>query len=522
MGAESMRLRAVSAEVDLSLRKAVLAFVLVCIVLFPLVLGLGMTRGLNHDEHQHIAAGALVAREGLIPYRDFPHFHTPYLPFVYAALFRVSDQLLTSARLFSTICSTAILGIIGGFAYALFVNRGKAFASLVGIGAVVLALTTTLFTQTAGRAWNHEPSLLLVLVAFVAHIAGLKTGRWSLLVVSGILLGFAIGTRITCAPLIAPFGLATFLFPLPAGWHWKRAFAFSGGLLAGLAGLIHLFATVPEQALFDNFGFAEANIVYRYSEGEPRTMTLPTKLRFLFKEIVRPDFALFVAGIFPVVMAFVIKRRSGFRLPLEIPLLLLLLPFVLMGSLAPSPAFDQYFFPLVPWLLILGLFGFASIPPAHNWSRRLVVVGALAVAVSAIKGVKAFHDIDDYFQIRKWEGTRLHRGAEEIRSHVTTGRILTLAPAYPLEAGLSIYPSFSPGPFAWRVSPYINPAKAARIGVVSPATLNEMLLKSPPAAVLLGFEKEGEDELKTYARRTGLQKLRLEEDEHQLWVPVRK
>ena len=70
------------------------AFGIVTALVFPIVLGVAMTKGLNHDEHQHIAAGALIAREGLLPYMDFPHFHTPYLAFIYAALFRVTDHLL--------------------------------------------------------------------------------------------------------------------------------------------------------------------------------------------------------------------------------------------------------------------------------------------------------------------------------------------------------------------------------------------------------------------------------------------
>ena len=38
---------------------------------FVLLWGLNMRRGLNHDEHQFVASGALLARAGLLPYRDF-------------------------------------------------------------------------------------------------------------------------------------------------------------------------------------------------------------------------------------------------------------------------------------------------------------------------------------------------------------------------------------------------------------------------------------------------------------------
>jgi hypothetical protein len=45
-------------------------FVLIAITLF----GIAMSCGSNRDENQFIAAGALFARQGLLPYRDYPYF----------------------------------------------------------------------------------------------------------------------------------------------------------------------------------------------------------------------------------------------------------------------------------------------------------------------------------------------------------------------------------------------------------------------------------------------------------------
>ncbi|MEA3208603.1 MAG: hypothetical protein QOE70_1660 [Chthoniobacter sp.] len=497
-----------------SLRARVLVFLLVSAFAFPAVLGLGMTRGLSHDEHQHVAAGALIARDGLLPYRDFPHFHTPYLAFAYALLFRVSDHLLIAARLLSVLSATAILGIIGSIAYHLFRNRGKRFALLVCAGSVLLALTTTLFTETSGHAWNHEPSLFLALLAFVSHLAGLRSARLGWFAASGALLGLAIGTRITCAPLVAPFGLALLLYPT-FGWRWNRVLGFAGGMLLGLAGLFYFFAVMPEQAWFGNFAFAKVNIIYRLSTGEPRTMTILKKLRFFFKVIIRPDTALFVAGLAPVLAAWLANRRTERRLPPEVRFILLLLPFVLMGSFAPSPLFDQYFYPLVPFLLLAGLYALASIP--SPWFRRTLLIGAAAVVLSVGMGVRAYDDFRDFFVTKDWHGMELHERAQEIRSHVSRGRVLTLAPIYPLEAGLSIDPAFSTGSFAWRISPYLELEKATRLGIVSPATLESALNAAPPEGMLVGFEKNGEGPLSEYASRHGYERRPLA-DGKQLWV----
>src|SRR5829696_8613130 len=82
-----------------------------------LVWGLNMRRGLNHDEHQFVASAALIARNGLLPYRDFPYFHVPTLSFLYTLLFGATDYLLLSARSFSILCSWLTLVLI--FAAAL-------------------------------------------------------------------------------------------------------------------------------------------------------------------------------------------------------------------------------------------------------------------------------------------------------------------------------------------------------------------------------------------------------------------
>src|SRR4030066_86580 len=67
----------------------------------------------NHDEDQFIASARLLLDEGLLPYRDYPYFHTPYLVFVYALLFTLtgSDNLL-AARLFSAVCASSAVMLV--------------------------------------------------------------------------------------------------------------------------------------------------------------------------------------------------------------------------------------------------------------------------------------------------------------------------------------------------------------------------------------------------------------------------
>jgi len=70
----------------------------------------------------------------------------------------------------------------------------------------------------------------------------------------------------------------------------------------------------------------------------------------------------------------------------------------------------------------------------------------------------------------------------------SSGKVLTLAPIYPLEGGLDIYPEFSSGPFAWRTAPLLDAADRARYKIVSPADLDELLRHDPPVGIIVGAE----------------------------------
>src|SRR5688572_4424647 len=89
-----------------------LVLALMVAVFAILLFGRTMDAGLNHDEHQFLAPGALLAREGLLPYRDYPIFHVPQLTFAYAAIARMTDHYILGAKTFSVVCSVAMMALI--------------------------------------------------------------------------------------------------------------------------------------------------------------------------------------------------------------------------------------------------------------------------------------------------------------------------------------------------------------------------------------------------------------------------
>jgi len=122
-------------------------------------------------------------------------------------------------------------------------------------------------------------------------------------------------------------------------------------------------------------------------------------------------------------------------------------------------------------------------------------------------GISDYKDVRDFLMRDNWDTEKLHRNAAELRTTVPAGKVLTLAPLYPLEAGLSIYPPFTTGAIAWRVAPYVDEAKARRLHMVTPDTLVSLLNADPPAAVLVGHEKTGEEPFTKYATQHGYRKV---------------
>jgi 4-amino-4-deoxy-L-arabinose transferase-like glycosyltransferase len=488
-------------------------FLFLAAIAAPFVLALAMTKGLNHDEHQHVAAGVLLVREGLWPYLDFPHFHTPYLVGIYAFIFKFTDHFLLGARLFSAACAVGIVAIVGTAAYRLL-GRGGA------IGALLLALTAAVFTHTTGRAWNQEPALLCALVAFLVHATAVARASKGWMLASGALLGLAIGLRVTYAPLVAPFAFALFLVPeARARWVGLLLF-FAAGLALSLAPLGALFVAAPEQTFFGTFQFSGVNIEYRTASGEPRTMTLLKKLRFFWKEFIRPDAGLVLAFVIALGAMFAALRPLRQRMPFTLRFLLLALPFLLLGSIAPSPLYDQYFYPFVPFLILGAAIAMAAIPEASPWRRRAAFGSVAAVALSVLL---AFVGTNDYRKLARlidpyqWTPVEMHAESRELRRTVPSGTVLTLSPVRVLEAGLRIEPALCTGPFAWRMAPYVEPAKALRLGL---PTREWLALRPNPSGYLLGYELADEKPVAEDARRRGYRPI--ERDFHDVvWIPQR-
>lgn len=462
-----------------------------------------LARDLNHDEEQFIAPAVLLLRAGLLPYRDYPCFHSPDLIYVFAAIFSTTSHFLLAARCFNASCAALLLLLLFAFTVRRF-RAGPEVGWLVGLGFVLILSLNPFFRFTAGLAWNHDLPVLATVTAFLAFLGAGKGGRpWLWLAVCGGCVGLAIGTRLSFAPLVAPFALATLLFPLRGR---KRIFGlsiFGSGVAAALLPVAWIFWAAPRQFIFDNFTYnSTINLLYRQS-------TMPHKIAF-WNQLICPfqfflsspaDILLIAGFIFFAVRPWWRSGWSGWRNDREISVLLLLLPFLFIGSWAPTPSYPQYYYPFVPFFLLGNIIGLARERPLRPRTLWLL---SLAVIVSLLETIPSLPNPKGLLQPSTWPVFAAHEKAEAIATLVPRGRVLTLAPLFPLEGGRQIYEGFATGPFAWRTASFVAPRSRAALGFVAPVDLDRFLATDPPAAILTGFERsEFEGPFLKYASRHG-------------------
>ena len=487
---------------------------LVAVAVFALAFSLVIGRGLHRDEHQHVAAGTLLARNWLLPYQDYPFFHMPYLVFIYGGIFIFSDHLFFSARIFSILCATTAAALIFSVSRRIF--RESAGRLLAPFGAVLLFVTTSQFTHTTGHAWNQEPAMLCALLFFLAYVAGLRSPRPGLWIfTAGLLVGLGSGIRLTLAPLGGALILMLAFFP-PAVGERRRFFQLAAlGLALGLLPAFILFTQAPGQFLFGNVEFVRINDLYLQSIHG--TITFVRKLGYAGREILL-NMPLFTAFVGSTIIAFLHARATDGRLPRELKILFLMFPFLLMGVLAPSPMYRQYFYPLVSFLVLGGVYAVAAVANSKAWWKGSIVICAAGVVVSTIFSMSPYRHLREFGSPGEWEPLQVHDGARQMLAPVPAdGRVLTLGPIWPLEARRSIYPELATGPFAWRITSFVAEDRHAPLKLINLSALEKRMLTDPPDAFLFGDEQYLDPPLKTFAEAHGYARVATF-DPYELWV----
>jgi 4-amino-4-deoxy-L-arabinose transferase-like glycosyltransferase len=473
-------------------------FLLAWLVIFVMLLAHSMLKHLDHDEHQFIASAVLLARERLLPYRDYPYFHMPYLIGIYAILFQFTDHLLLAARLFSMVCAFLILVLIGFAAGRLFAEKKPRVRIFLQASILLISIANPLFSITSGRSWNHDLPTLLTLAAFllICRATRDKT-KFTMLIIAGGLMGIAIGTRLTFAPaaLVMPLAL---LFQREINIHdrFKQAAGFIFGLMICLIPAGIIFVLAPRQFIFGNLKYPIFNTSFRAAQNYHGAITILAKLTYLLELALLPANAvlLFICIVSVVV---VWRRRIQEHRWFEIRLLLLLIFALIIAGLAPAPLFSEYFYTPMLFILIAAMYCVATLEMTRRWA----IIFAAAALISLPYIVIEYHDIMRLSAWRDWVPMQVHQEGEQIAIAAGHGRVLTLAPIFPLEGHAEIYPELATGPFAWRVAPLVSESEESTMHELDVDDLDAALMNRPPTAVVLGLEIIEDKELLAYALR---------------------
>jgi 4-amino-4-deoxy-L-arabinose transferase-like glycosyltransferase len=491
---------------------------------FASCLNLAMQKPLNHDEHQFVAVPELLATRGLFPYLGCPQFHMPNLVFVYGLIFTFTDHVLLPARLFSVACAFVLVLTVFLVGRHAFRELHPVACFLFAAGGVLLLLSNPLFIWTSGRAWNHDFPTLLAVLAFLLHCRAARQSKPAkLLFVSGLLLGLAIGTRISFAPLVVPFA-GILLFHRGSAAPEPRVVSsllpWGCGALAGVLPTLVLFLLAPGRFLYSMISYHELEPVWRHELNLGGHMSLGEKLAFARNVMGEPgNLVLVLAFVWLGWLPRIVLDRERHRKYFEVMFVWILLPFLVIGALVPTPTFRQYLYAPIPFLVLGVLYGVSSLrthEKAKIWPLQFFALAAIVCcAYWPSEGRLSPHVVST----RTWYPVQAHETGLELRAIVGKGKVLTLAPLFPLEAGLDIYPEFASGAFAWRRAHLIPADMRKKLGVVGKMDLDALLENDPPAAILVGYEQESglEDAFIEYAQSNGYTALELPEKKT-LWL----
>ena len=464
-------------------------FSFVILILFSRVVSINI----SHDEYQFVASTQVFISQGQIPYLDYPFLHMPYQIVVNSIAVLFSDYHLFAIRSLNAFFFLVSILIVFFLVTHIYNSHSFILKYLAGTLSVMLFLFDPTLLGMDGRALNHAFPVLLSLLAYVTfqYWASNKQSVIPLLG-CGFLIGLATGVRLSFAVLVIPFVIMLAFCPglQPVTDLFKRISTFLVGLCLSLLPVGLLLINAPNEFFFGNYVYIKLNTIYRQEVLFQHSMTPVAKIQYFIANVLAHPgpIILYFGLLFSALYLFakLIRRDSQNNGMLSLSVLTSL---VLVGSgFAPTPLWPQYFFAPVPFLVI-GLFTWIATIQKTN-IKRLLFIGISAAAIIGFPFQLTGNQIDVLRNRSQWIPVQTHALAQQIHKTVNQGKVATLAPIYPLEAGLETYPSFIVGPFVWRTAPLLSAEGRANYQVTSFHELEGLLDADPPSAIITGLETD--------------------------------
>jgi hypothetical protein len=470
------------------------------LAILALIVSRSVMAPISHDENQFIAPGQFLASQGLVPYVDYPYTHMPYSTPFYAVSAVVSSHDFLAGRLMGAV---TWLGCILLMVIIMRSMRARPRDNMLSVGWGLLLwefLLVYVFVSYGPvlsilrAALNHSLATFFSLLALLFLARGVRNpeGAPRQALYSGLCIAVAGFTRFNFLSLILVLLVCWLVLAL-----WLRlapARRIMGGYAAGgLMGSIPalaLLALAPREFYYGNLVYIRLNTIYYQQLLHRSGMTLYLKLKDFAGSILAHPLGTLLYAVLLVSLVVAITGLLRRRSSLEVIRLGLagIAVGLWLSAFAPTPGLIHYFAAPIPFLFVL--LGSIEVPGGrHGVLARLAGVLIVIIATVATDGlrnpVKALASLRDPSQ---WPPIQMHAVAMELRGYVESGRVLTLQPMLPLEAGLEAYPFSATGPFSWRTSLILTPQRRREYEVTSPEELPALLREMPPDAIIVGFE----------------------------------
>jgi hypothetical protein len=299
-------------------------------------------------------------------------------------------------------------------------------------------------------------------------------------------------TRFNYASLIVVLGTLLLLHRLltPVESKLRSVVAYSAGVAAAAIPALGLLIAAPNGFIYTNLVYVRLNTIY-YEELLYRVnMQLGQKLLDFWSYLAATPldlvlYALLLVTLIRCLIGYLRRRTEADfgRLTLSTSALALA-----ATAFAPSPTQPQYFLAAIPVLCVLLFVTGAEIHEKSRYGVLALSVVLLIILHATVSIRNPVAELAELADSSSWVPTQAHDFAVRLQAVAPRGKVLTLMPMLPLEAGLEVFPFTANGPFSWRTSLLLTRERRARYDVESPEELPGILERDPPAAILTGFE----------------------------------
>jgi hypothetical protein len=351
-------------------------------------------------------------------------------------------------------------------------------------------------------ARNDIAPCVVALTAVALVLRAIQHGRRTrgIMVLAGFCLALAVGLKLIYT--FVPLGVMAYVLIADLGRPLRRRLAeialplAIGGIGGGLI-LLSYGIGVWDAFLYENYTFhREVAFIWYQSIGSSYSSEAKYLVNFLIDQVLKDT----TQTILILMAVTIVVAMRADRVSLQVrrrlrhthaPLVLSLAGLALIFGFLPRPPYTQYFMPLGLFLALSVPFLFKALAPLGQVRSALfggaIIIGCLPGSLLLVK--YGFRALDP----TGWTVTRVHGASQDIRQQIedkgVSGPVLTLSPIFALEAGLPIYRELSAGPFFFRTADRLMPAATVEsLNGVSPTTLDALLQRQPPAAVLVGNE----------------------------------